>query len=54
MAEEKDARQVITLECTEVERWVCPFSLFNHEEQEEYTKTFGIRKYNPFVNEHTL
>ena len=51
----KDARQVITLECTEARALGVPPSRYSTMKNKKNTpKRLELRKYNPFMKKHTL
>ena len=55
MAKKKDARQVITLECTEARALGVPPSRYSTVKNKKNTpKRLELRKYNPFLKRHTL
>ena len=55
MAKKKDARQVITLECTEARALGVPPSRYSTVKNKKNTpKRLELRKYNPFMKKHTL
>ena len=55
MAKKKDARQVITLECTEARALGVPPSRYSTMKNKKNTpKRLELRKYNPFMKKHTL
>jgi len=51
----KDARQVITLECTEARALGVPPSRYSTMKNKKNTpKRMELMKYNPFMKKHTL
>ena len=55
MAKKKDARQVVTIECTEARALGVPPSRYSTMKNKKNTpKRLELRKYNPFLKRHTL
>ncbi len=55
MAKKKDARQVVTIECTEARALGVPPSRYSTMKNKRNTpKRLELRKYNPFLKRHTL
>ena len=51
----KDARQVITLECTEARALGVPPSRYSTMKNKKNTpKRLELKKYNPFMRKHTV
>ena len=54
MAKKKDARQVVTIECTEARALGVPPSRYSTMKNKKNTpKRLELRKYNPFLKRHT-
>lgn len=55
MAKKKDARQVVTLECTEARALGVPPSRYSTMKNKKNTpKRLELKKYNPFMRKHTI